>query len=580
MAVREEGRRTAAVVIEKKIKDWLRDMERGLVRLPDFQREMVWSHELISGFIQAMLQERPLGFFLVLQVDPSEQPFATRAVAGASDNGEECREHLLDGQQRLTALWRSFKGDPKREFYVKFSVENDGTYRLEDIESLPKTRTRKWIGQPKEEFKREYMPLTILDPENGARKASDWKRAALDESKNMTQLEVFIDSLRSIVSSTGLWYFALPQGTSAEEAIDIFIEVNRSSVRLAPFDIAVAQFKAETGSDKTLRDKVKQLESDEPRLTDLEGETGTGDLVLKVACAHQDKKPTFKHYRELDFVAFDDNWATLESGLKWAAEFLDEEFIWRAQQLPSKVPLRVLPGLCVFLPTGGDNEGKARRLLRSYLWRSFTTGWYSRQANDRLLEDFRFLKNALSERKFSIPSPAQGKGTVFGETLPETDDLLDEGWPKQSGILRRSILAVTLAQGALDLETERAVSASNIKEHQYHHIFPQDLLEKHAKSQEPNLALNCMLLEGKTNRNWSNAWPGDYIRERIAKAGANGGLSQELVEKRLKSHMVPVKEILEAKEGSNIAEVYQKFLEVRAKIVHEAIIKLCKKGAR
>jgi len=88
----------------KSIEDWMNDVSRGVVRLPSFQRDETWNHSLVSSFIEAILQQRPLGVFLVLRVDPDNQPFLTRPVADSVNNGEKCREHLLDGQQRLTTV--------------------------------------------------------------------------------------------------------------------------------------------------------------------------------------------------------------------------------------------------------------------------------------------------------------------------------------------------------------------------------------------------------------------------------------------------------------------------------------------
>ena len=111
----------------KNIQRWMDDVKYGAIRLPRFQREEVWTPELVKKFLWAILAERPLGVFLVLDVDPNNQPFKTRPLAGSPDNGEPCRQHLLDGQQRLTALWRSFNDNHETHtFYVTFEESVDG----------------------------------------------------------------------------------------------------------------------------------------------------------------------------------------------------------------------------------------------------------------------------------------------------------------------------------------------------------------------------------------------------------------------------------------------------------------------
>ena len=57
-----------------------------------------------------MLRGLPAGAALVLAVG-DEEKFVSRPVVGAPDFPHKPTEHLLDGQQRITALWRSLHDD-------------------------------------------------------------------------------------------------------------------------------------------------------------------------------------------------------------------------------------------------------------------------------------------------------------------------------------------------------------------------------------------------------------------------------------------------------------------------------------
>ena len=92
----------------KTIEDWLDDIKKGVVRLPRFQRKESWNYRHVENFLNTVIfHDRPIGVLLTLEVDPNNQPFKTRPLEGTDDNGEKCRIHLLDGQQRLTALWKA-----------------------------------------------------------------------------------------------------------------------------------------------------------------------------------------------------------------------------------------------------------------------------------------------------------------------------------------------------------------------------------------------------------------------------------------------------------------------------------------
>ncbi len=574
---------TEAVQIrQRSLKDWLIDVRRGVVRLPRFQRDETWGHTLVGDFIEAVLLKRPLGFFLVLAVNPDKQPFETRPIAGAVNNGEDCREHLLDGQQRLMALWRSFNGTYKGYvFYAKWNEEG-GLYNFEQVVSVAKGKTNlQWIGKPESEFIKHCIPISYLGPEQIER-AHDWVRKATTDEESKRCLTNLIGKIHSTILSTQLPYLCIPQETDPDDAIDIFIKANTSSVRLNPFDIAVAQFEAATPakrrhSSQSLRDLVDMAKNRIPEVANLEGEDNLGDLALKIACVKQKMKPTYGNYRKV-IPALEHNWNSILRGMKWTAQALGEEHIWDARILPSTVPLRVLSALSPFIPKEGDKRGKARRLVRSYLWRSFVTDWYAKQANDRLLSDFRALKEALENETFTVlPDPSGRPDTVFDRPLPDEEALFMEGWPKRKGILKRAILAVSVIGGARDMETDGKISADNIQSRQYHHIFPDRLLKDHAKDEEPNLALNCMLLEASTNISWRDEWPGDYLMQRVEQSGLKGSKAEKAIKSRLESHHIPSDVIMKAKKSAkaDLAKTYQSFLQKRAEMVMAAFRGLC-----
>ena len=63
-----------------------------------------------------ILQDLPVGAVLVLEIG-NEEPFISRPIKGAPETGERITEHLLDGQQRLTGLWRGLNNNYKDRTY-------------------------------------------------------------------------------------------------------------------------------------------------------------------------------------------------------------------------------------------------------------------------------------------------------------------------------------------------------------------------------------------------------------------------------------------------------------------------------
>ena len=90
---------------DRSLRDWLTRVRTGQTKLPRFQRWEAWNHVNVSQLFNTILQDLPAGSVLVLEIG-NEEPFPSRLIEGVPRATERTTEHLLDGQQRLTALWR------------------------------------------------------------------------------------------------------------------------------------------------------------------------------------------------------------------------------------------------------------------------------------------------------------------------------------------------------------------------------------------------------------------------------------------------------------------------------------------
>ena len=564
----------------RSIADWMHDVARGYVQLPRFQRGEAWNHELVAGFFNAILKKRPLGVFLILEVDPHHQPFKIRPIKGAPNGSERCQQHLLDGQQRLTAIWRTFKDNYDRHtFYLTFS-ENAG---IEDtrVEAIPrKGQDHRTIGNPIEEYKRRRIPMRIFAPgDEGVNARIEWRQAVKDAEDQPAgnRLDIRIEQLRSLISGTQIPFFSMPQDTSPDDAIDIFIETNRSSVRLSHYDLAVAQMESDTG--ESLQEKVDALiEDDAPAIKELEGNSkDVGDLVLKVQCLREGKKPTLSNYKGLDFGNINEDWDLIVAGIRRTVELLSDLRIWSQDRLPTSVPLRVLPPLMRHMPDRGTSLANATSLIKRYLWVAFLSDRYDRQANARLKEDFDQLRDRLDGIGTATSNASRMPLALSEAEEPNDYEIRNAPWPSGRSRLAKAILAACSLCGANDIASNEVLKAWDKREH--HHIFPKAVLRECHR--EPNLALNCMLLRPPTNRDWARNLPGDFLIRTIQTSAANVDAETEITA-RLESHLVPAGLLLRVKNGTqeaqDIPKAYERFLDARLRLVNERIKTLLRTG--
>ena len=105
---------------DRAVSDWLNSIDGGRLRLPSFQRGVAWEPKRVKSMLNTIIHDLPLGVALVLNVGDKEQ-FVSRALHTAPETGESVTEHLLDGQQRLTALYRALRdNDDKVTYFLPF----------------------------------------------------------------------------------------------------------------------------------------------------------------------------------------------------------------------------------------------------------------------------------------------------------------------------------------------------------------------------------------------------------------------------------------------------------------------------
>lgn len=137
---------TGSKALDRKVDEWLNNIASGRLRLPSFQRGMAWDRRRVASMLDTILHDLPLGITLVLDVG-DEEKFHSRPLETAPDREVKVPEHLLDGQQRLTALWRALKDNNLRETYFVHVPELDDDPDNDDVRrSVCAHRSRTWGG--------------------------------------------------------------------------------------------------------------------------------------------------------------------------------------------------------------------------------------------------------------------------------------------------------------------------------------------------------------------------------------------------------------------------------------------------
>ncbi|MEL6397702.1 MAG: DUF262 domain-containing protein [Cyanobacteria bacterium J06626_4] len=579
----------------RNIRDWYGKVQRGEIKLPRFQRFEAWDQHRIASLIHTIIQNLPLGITLVLEVGEEEQ-FISRHLQTAPETNNKVYEHLLDGQQRLTALWRVLHNNYQWAtyfIYIKEFDRYDNDKPLEDMSIFwrgryikQKTRQRfpLWCDKPSQTLFRGLIPTHLLRPEDIQSEIDDWLNKALPRPSINVGMDEFqqyfeyrqkisdkIRDLRSIIANYNLPYLALPAHTDKSIALNVFINMNTNSKPLSTYDIIVAEVESVMG--QSLHDLEAGLNE---RCPSVSRYSPLSDLVLTTSALLQGNFPNQAGAWKMNKQRMVEQWSTLERGLNCMAEFLNNEGIYDAQRLPTNAVLAVIAALYAHIPDAGDKRGRDEVLLKKYLWHAFFTDRYENSAPTNAFADFNALKRIIADqtKEDGTPYTTTDVPIFTDHSLVEIEEILTADWPKRNTIRGRGVLAVLCRLNALDFATGERLNAQTICDRHYHHVYPDALLKE---ADIPSfLALNCALIKDKTNLEIGRKNPLIYLKDRYKWS------SEEIVRERLQSHLIPIDELAnggyeglsEDEKTAKLQQDFDAFLQKRAELVMAAVQKL------
>lgn len=577
---------------------WFQNIQQGMVKLPRFQRFEAWDRNRIASYLNTIINNLPVGVTLVLEVAGQEK-FESRYLATSNPAASSTvTQHLLDGQQRLTAFWRSLHNNYENETYYVYLPEFE-TRALQNSEDIEVHCEGRWINKKTNSFMplwaddpikcldRGLFPIDLLCPGDKMSAVDSWivkatkpyepsesEPDAFTKYKKYTELKDRLKSvimlLRERVTHFNLPYLSLPADTDKDVALQVFINMNTNSKPLSLYDIIVAE--VESVADQSLHDMQAALSDKQPEISRY---GSVSELILSTSALLQDKLPNNRGMIEMDKRLLLQKWPDLEKGLRRMASFLESQRVFDHARLPTNAVLAVIAAAYELIPDNGDFLAKAERLLRRYLWSAFFSDRYENSAASRAFADFKAIKELLKNPGFSDTDLS--KVPVLNRSefpLADVDSLVIARWPKGVGINARAILAVTTYLGAIDFADHRPATFESIQNREYHHVFPDSLLSE--AGIHSSLALNCALITWKTNRTIGRKDPLEYLQDRVQWAG------EDVVRERLKSHLISFDLLSKAKYGGLKDEEFKRmlsddfnlFLRDRASLVFSAMSSL------
>lgn len=129
-------------------KNLLTDIERGQVKIPQFQRDFVWTMQKSAALLDSVIKGYPVGTFIFWATKDrlrSVRNLGNTQLPEPKDG--DTVSFVLDGQQRLTSLYASLRGvkiqrnsgkeDDFSEMFINLEASEDEQIVVTDISELP-----------------------------------------------------------------------------------------------------------------------------------------------------------------------------------------------------------------------------------------------------------------------------------------------------------------------------------------------------------------------------------------------------------------------------------------------------------
>lgn len=579
------------------IVSWLKE---GKYIIPDFQREFEWEPWDIQALMRSIFLDYYIGNLLLWKSKPENfKALSCEDIYGYS--GDKRPEYIvLDGQQRLTALYYAFLAPdinlPRRSsraFYFilvdRFMDEEYDeafTYEWQNKTSL------KLMADPKEQYLKHKFPLSVIGAggwhlsnwaqgyetfwRNKAQEARDAGNLAEGEiaTQNADNANIFGNYLNDIGQEYQISYIELDQDLAIDKICDIFTQINSRGIRLDVFDLMNAILKPKNLQLKKMWREAK------PRLS-FAGTERMNIYILQVMSILSQAycSPKYLYYllpgqekavrdrdgtrrKEIlisDSQEFKEKWENAVNSIESSIKILrhpQEYGVISAKYLPYVSILPAFSALQAFLKTlPAEDRLKAKKKVQHWYWASIFTSRYSGSVESTSARDFLDVR-AWIEDSDAEPSLIQEFKLRFADL-----DLRRE--TKRGSSIYNGIFNLLVINGARDWITGDVSLDDDLDDH---HIIPVSWGEANLEKNRVHTILNRTPLTEDTNRN--------IIRDRLPNS-----YLPELIERNGESR---VKEILESNFISSAAleillrdpftpDDYEAFITERQRTIQQAI---------
>lgn len=429
----------------------INDIDKGIIKIPQFQRDFVWSLKQSAKLVDSIIKGYPIGTFILWE--SNEELRSVRNIGGA-DLPETPKgsmvQYVLDGQQRMTSLYASLKGllverdkgsDDFSGIYVDLLATEEEEIIITDIDNRNETE----IILLKDLL---YGGISAL------KKYPEDLYEKLDEYKNRI--------------NTYRFSLILLRGASTDVATEVFTRLNVGGKSLTVFEIMVSKtYDVEKNFD--LAEKYEELINN---LEHVGYETISDSTVLQTVSILLKGECARKNILKLDKQEFIRIWNNVVDAIEKAVDYFRNYYRIPVSKLLPYNAL-VVPFAYFFYKHPNKPVNEMKQYLDDFFWRVSISERYSSGVETKLAQDIKridqILNNQLPRYDFQIDI--------------SKEYVISNGWFSANRSFIKAILCLMAYQEPKSFNDNSIVRMNNdwlkqANSRNYHHFFPKAYLKK------------------------------------------------------------------------------------------------------
>ena len=363
-------------------------VDRGDLQLPDFQRSYSWDVDRIRALLVTVLRGYPMGSFMALDTRNEPMRFRPRPLEGAPDLGVDPGLLLLDGQQRLTTLYHSLRGDGhvdtvdfrnkriRRHFYVDIAKATSAEVMPDEaVFSVDEQGRITWgladrISSTEEALAAGAVPVSALLSDAGTDMLFDYAEGADPATK--ARAKEFNNHIAKPLVRYQIPVTRLDRETAQWGVGSIFAQANSAGLQMGVFELLTAVFANEDPNFQLREDwhLTKRELRRYPVLTGIDRTRFLSGVALYASARAGHASGLREDILRLDLATYIPAAKKMRAAFVEAARFLQHRRILDAGQVPYMaqiVPLAVILGLLADTPEVWDAQ-PARDRLNQWFW--------------------------------------------------------------------------------------------------------------------------------------------------------------------------------------------------------------------